>query len=388
MPQWTVPCSVYRGGTSRGLFFHEKDLPKSDLKNRIFFSGIDAYNPSQINGLGSGTSHTSKVIVVSNPSVKGVDIDYTFYQIGIAEEIVDAEGTCGNLMAAVGAFAVDEGLAGAREKDGQVTVRAYNRNIGKIIRIKVPVEEGQAKVTGDFLMPGVVTKGAKITVDILSPGGGKTGKTLPAGRKTEIEVHGKNYEVSFVDIVNPFVYVSADVFGLRGSESNHEAAQRIDLLSELEEIRVHAAIAAGMAKTIDEARNIPSIPKIALIGKPHMYATTSGITIYKDEVDIVAKMVSMNRFHRTFAGSGLYNLAASVLLHGTIPNQHAFKENGRFEQKIRIGHPEGIAEVRVQLTGDGTDVTFVGLERTARRIMKGALFIPPDVQMKVDFPEK
>lgn len=382
MAQFTVPCSVYRGGTSRGLFFYERDLPKDEaLRNMIFFSGIDAYNPSQINGLGSGTSHTSKVIVVSNPSAKGADIDYTFYQIGIAQEIVDAEGTCGNLMAAVGAFAVDEGMVQRVEDDGEVVVCAYNRNIGKMIRIKVPVEAGQAQVTGAFHMPGVVTPGAKITIDILSPGGGKADKTLPVGEKTVIDIHGKSYEVSFVDIVNPFVYVSANDFGLKGSEPNHHVSQKKDLLLELEEIRVHMATTVGIAQTIEQARNIPSIPKIALIGKPHTYETTLGKTIYKDEVDIVAKMVSMNQLHRTFAGSGLYNLAASLLLKGTIPNEHAFKVDGNMEHKVRVGHPEGIAEIRVQLTKDGSDVTFVGLERTARRIIKGELFIPKNEQI-------
>ncbi len=377
MSQFSVRCVVYRGGTSRGLFFHERDLPTNkELQHRIFLEGIDAYNPSQINGLGSGTSHTSKVMVISEPSVKDADIDYTFYQIGIGEAVVDDEGTCGNLMAAIGAFAVDEGLVQTNQEDDFVTVSAFNKNINKIINMCIPLSNCKARVTGNYLMPGIVTPGGKIIVNILSPGGGKTGKTIPIGPGTTVTTQKRNYETSFVDIVNPFVYVAASDFGLLGSELNSVLATDKELLSELEDIRLKMAVGAGMAKNEEEARNIPSIPKIAIVASPHDYETSAGKQIKADEIDIVAKMVSMKKFHRTFAGSGLYNLAATALLEGTVPNQFATNMDGSVEQLIRIGHPEGIAEVRVALTEDQADVATVGLDRTARRILKGDLYIP------------
>ncbi|MED4017759.1 PrpF domain-containing protein [Sutcliffiella cohnii] len=375
--QYSIPAVVYRGGTSRGLLFHEKDLPvDQESQKDIFLAGIDAYNPSQINGLGSGTSHTSKVMVIAPPTVDGADVDYTFYQVGIGEEIVDEEGTCGNLMSAIGAFSIDEGLVKVRSTDNYCLVSAFNRNIGKMIRMKVPVVNGKAKVSGDYAMPGVINMGAKIAVDILSPGGGKTGHTLPLGTSCQVLTEEKIYTASFVDIVNPFVFVAASEFGLKGSELNSELATDEKLLSELELIRVKLALKAGMFSSIEEARNAPAIPKIAMVAEPHEYVTSAGKTIKAEEVDIVAKMVSMYQFHRTFAGSGLYNLAASVLLKGSIPNQF-FKEKDKGKERvIRIGHPEGIAKVRVAVTEDGTDVEFVGLDRTARRIMKGDLYIP------------
>lgn len=376
MSQFSVRCVVYRGGTSRGLFFHEKDLPNNqELQNRIFLEGIDAYNPSQINGLGSGTSHTSKVMVISEPTVEDAVIDYKFYQIGIGEEVVDDEGTCGNLMAAIGAFAVDEGIVQTNQNDDFVTVSAFNKNINKIIQMRVPLSNGKARVSGDYLMPGIVTPGAKIVVNILSPGGGKTGKSIPIGLKTTISTQKRSYETSFTDIVNPFVYVAANDFGLSGSEVNSVLATDEELLSELEEIRLKMAVAAGMTKNEEDARKIPSIPKIAMVSRPHDYVTSAGKQIKAEDIDIVAKMVSMKKFHRTFAGSGLYNLAATSLLEGTVPNQFSRKKDGSMEQLIRIGHPEGIAHVRVALTKDQTDVAFVGLDRTARRILKGDLFI-------------
>lgn len=376
MSQFSVRCVVYRGGTSRGIFFHEKDLPTSkELKHRIFLEGIDAYNPSQVNGLGSGTSHTSKIMVISEPTVEGADLDYTFYQIGIGEQVVDDKGTCGNLMAAIGAFAVDEGLVSTNSNDDFVTVSAFNKNINKMIKMRVPLSNGKAKVSGDYLMPGIVTPGAKIIVNIISPGGGKTGKTIPIGLKTKIATSKRSYEASFIDIVNPFVYVAASDFGIVGSELNHVVGADHELLAELEEIRLKMAVAGGIAKNEDEAKNIPSIPKIAVVASPHDYVTSAGKHIKANDIDIVAKMVSMKKFHRTFAGSGLYNLAATALLEGTVPNQNSRKKDGSVEQIIRIGHPEGIAEVRVSLTEEQADVASVGLDRTARRIIKGDLYI-------------
>ena len=375
--QYSIPAAVYRGGTSRGLLFHEKDLPEEEERQReIFLAGIDAFNPTQINGLGSGTSHTSKVMVIAPPTVDGADVDYTFYQIGIGEEVVDDEGTCGNLMSAIGAFSVDEGLVKTNSTDAFVTVSAFNRNIGKMIRMEVPVINGNAKVSGEYDLPGLVKPGAKIKVDILSPGGGKTGHTLPLGPSGGVSTEEKMYTASFVDIVNPFVFVAATEFGLKGSDLNSKLAADKELLAELDSIRVKMALKAGMYSSVAEARNAPAIPKIAIVAEPHDYVTSAGKLIKAEEVDIVAIMVSMYKFHRTFAGSGLYNLAASVLLKGTIPNHFFNKKDYGKEQLIRIGHPEGIAEVRVAVTEDGFDVEFVGLDRTARRIMKGDLYIP------------
>jgi 2-methylaconitate cis-trans-isomerase PrpF len=377
MSQYSIPCVVYRGGTSRGLFFHKKDLPENiEQRNRIFLHGIDAYNPSQVNGLGSGTSHTSKVVVIAPSSMEGVDVDYTFYQIGIGEEFVDDKGTCGNLMAAVGPFAVDEGLVPVDPSQDYAVVNVFNTNIGKQIKLQVPVVNGKAKVSGDFHMSGLVNPGAKMIIDILQPGGGKTGKTLPLDTRHTVNTSVKDYEVSFVDCVNPLIFLSGHEFGLKGSEPLTELSANPFLLEELDIIRNKMAVAAGMAETEQEAKTkSPSVPKIAIVAEPQDYITTSGKQIRKEQVDIVARMISMGKFHRTFAGSGLYCLAAAAMLPGTIPNQ-LVRRAGETEQTIRIGHPDGIVEIRVALTEDRQDIASVGLDRTARRIIKGDLFIP------------
>ena len=376
LDQFTIPCAVYRGGTSRGLFFNADDLPKQQAAiNHIFLHGIDAYNPSQINGLGGGTSHSSKVVVIGSPSVAEADIDYTFYQIGIGEEVVDSNGTCGNLMAAVGAYAIDENLVVPTSNDMSI-VNAYNTNIGKVIRLKVPLQNGKVKTDGSYVMAGLKLPGAKYQVEILSPGGGKLGTTLPLGSTHPITIQERTLEVSIVDVVNPFVYVSTESLGLNTDDLFSDLSTNPELLTLLETIRCEASYQSGLTNTREDAKVSHAIPKIALISPPHDYVTTSGKRISKDSIDIATKMVSMGNFHRTFAGSGLYNLASAVRLSRTVPNKNSTLEYTAEEQIIRIGHPDGIAEVAVQLTSDDADIAYVGLTRTARKIMSGNLYIP------------
>lgn len=378
MSQFSIPCSVYRGGTSRGLFFQKKDLPDDVQKrNKIFLEGIDCYNPSQVNGLGGTTSSTSKVCVISPSSHDGAHADWTFYQLGVAEVVVDDKGTCGNLMSAVGAFVVDEGLVAVDPTADMAEVFVYNTNIKKMLQMEIPVINGKAKVDGDYLMPGVVKPGAMFRVSIMNPGGELTGKQLLLGTTTEVKMEKDTYSLTFSDLINPFIFLAGKDVGLSGNESHQEVAANQKILDELNLIRDKVAVIAGMAKNEQDAReNKPNVPKIAVVSPPQDYVTTNGELIHKDDVDILVKVVSMGKLHRTSPASCLYNLAATVLLQGTIPNQIAGLRAGVKDQMIRIGHPEGIVEVRVTLSEDGQKVAKVGMERTARRIMKGELYTP------------
>ena len=361
----------------RGIFFNKEDLPEDrKLQHNIFMSGIDAHNPSQINGLGSGTSHTSKVCVISKSNHSEIDVDYTFYQIGIGEELVDDKGTCGNLMAAVGAYAVDEGLVDVDHHANAIDVKVFNTNIKRVLTINVPVINGKAKVTGDYMVPGLNQPGAKFVVSILDPGGGKTGQTMPLGPVYALKTEEERYDVSFVDVVNPFVFVQAKDLGITGTEPNRELTSNKALLDEIEAIRLEMAVASGMSATISSARRTPSVPKIAIVTEAQDYVTPAGKLIKADDIDVFAKMLSMGAFHRTFAGSGLYCIAAAAMLQGTIVNQLLNGMDNNHERIIRIGHPEGIANVKVARYKDKLDIAYVGLERTARRIIKGDLYIP------------
>lgn len=378
MAQFSVPCCVYRGGTSRGLFFHKKDLPNdAQDRNKIFLEGIDCYNPSQVNGLGGTTSSTSKVCVVAPSSRDDSDVEWTFYQLGVADAVVDDKGTCGNLMAGVGAFSVDEGLVAVEPAAEKADVFVYNTNIKKVLHMEVPVVNGKAKVSGDYMMPGVVKSGAMYRVSIVNPGGETTGKQLLLGPKQEVRTAKATYEVSFSDLINPFVFMDGDAVGLIGNEPLSTVAADQKLLDELNLIRDKVSVIAGMAESEQAARhNRPNVPKIAVVAPAQDYTTTGGELIKKADVDILVKVVSLGKFHRTSPASGLYNLATTTLLPGTVPNRVAGFPQGVRDQMIRIGHPEGVVEVRVILSEDCKLVEKVGMERTARRIMKGELFIP------------
>lgn len=378
MAQTSVPCSVYRGGTSKGLFFQKKDLPEDiQARNKIFLHGIDSYNPSQMDGLGGATSSSSKVCVISPSLQKGVDVDWTFYQLGVAEAVVDEKGTCGNLMAAVGAFAVDEGFVKIDSADEMANVFVYNTNIKKILHMEVPVINGAAKVSGEYHLPGLVKPGAKFRVSIVSPGGEMTGKLLPLGTTAKIKTEKDTYEVTFSDLINPFIFIAGSSVGLKGNESHGEVASNQELMDEMNLIRDKMAVVAGMAETEEEARyKKPNIPKFAVVSPAQDYVTTAGALIKKEEVDILIKVVSMRELHLNSPASGLYNLAAASMIPGTVPNKAAGFPQGVTERVVRIGHSEGIVEVGVTLSPTGQAVEKVGMERTVRRIMRGELFTP------------
>jgi 2-methylaconitate cis-trans-isomerase PrpF len=214
-------------------------------------------------------------------------------------------------------------------------------------------------------------------VSIVNPGGEMTGKLLLLGPKYEVQTEKATYEVTFSDLINPFIFIAAHDIGLAGNEPSSSVAANQALLDELNLIRDKIAVAAGMAENEQDARqNKPNVPKIAMVAAAQDYVTTGGELIKKEEVDILVKVISMGKLHRTSPASGLYNLAAETLMPGTIPNQIAGFPKGVKDQMVRIGHPEGIVEVRVILTDDLKSVEKVGMERTARRIMKGELFTP------------
>lgn len=376
MPQKSVPCVVYRGGTSRGLFFHKQDLP-NDIKqrNEIFLQGIDAWNLAQVDGLGGGTSSTSKVCVIAPPSRPDAHADWTFYQLGVADTIIDEKGTCGNLMSSVGAFVVDEGLVAFDKEASCVEVRVYNTNIKKMLCIQVPLVDGMTRTQGTYAMPGVIKSGALLDVSIVNPAGGMFGEQLAYGKQSKVFLDGKAYKITISDLINPFVFVSGADFELQGSESLSSVAVQADTVAKLNAIRDQACVLCGLAQDEQEAKkNKQNVPKIAIISPAQDYITTGGELIKKADVDLLIKVISMGKFHRTSPASGLYNLAATAMLADTIPNLIAGFTADKTERIVRIGHPEGVVEIKVVLSDNARAVYKVGMQRTVRRIIKGELF--------------
>jgi len=256
-----------RGGTSRCLAFHDKDLPPAGpARDRILLSALGSPDPygRQLDGLGGGISSLSKACLIGPPTHAGADVDYTFAQVEVKKPIVDYSGNCGNCSSAIGPFAIDEGLVAGIE--GETLIRIHNTNTKKIIVAHVPVAGGEAAVEGDFELPGVPGRGARIALDFVDPGGARTGKLLPTGRAVDT-VEG--VAASLVDATNPVVFVRAKDLGLAGTESPHAMDEDQALSARLEKIRLAAAEMMGISGS---AAN----PKVAVVAPPTAFTALDG----------------------------------------------------------------------------------------------------------------
>lgn len=379
--QRRIRAVLMRGGTSRGLFLRREDLPDDPaLRDRVIlraFGGGDPYG-RQIDGIGGATSTTSKVVIVGAASVPGADVDFTFGQVSVTTPLIDYGGTCGNLTAAVGPFAIEEGMAPGR--DPVTEVRIWQTNTRKYILVHIPTEGGLPAVEGDYAIDGVPGSGAPIVIDFLSPGGAMTAGVLPSGRPQDsLPVPGLGeVPVSLVDAVNPVVFVRADALGLTGLETPDHMDGDPELLARLEAIRAAAAVRMGLAPSPGEATTrSPGVPKIAFVSAPADYISTRGGAVRAPDIDIVGRIMSMGRLHRAYALSGASCTAVAAMIEGTVVQEVARRGTAP-ERTIRLGHPAGVLEVgaSVRRRGDRWEVEKVTTRRTARRLMEGLVLVP------------
>lgn len=375
-----VPAVLMRGGTSRGLFFHDSDLPADpELRDRFILAAYGSPDPyrRQVDGVGGATSATSKVAIIADGSRFGVDVTYEFGQVSIDHPLVDRTGTCGNMSAAVGIFAVDEGLVPATDPVTQV--KFLNINTGKKVTAHVPTRDGRFDPAGDFSMPGVPGTGSSIRLDYLHPGGAVTGSLLPTGRMTDkVDVPGiGSVEMSVVDAANPLLFVRWESLGLTGRELPDEIDSNPELLARLELVRASAGVHIGTASSHEDAtQRTPSVPKLALVGPPCDYPLPDGTVQSHTEATLRASMMSMGRLHRSYALSGAICTAVAAAIPGTLVSQVA--RPGSPDDEIRIAHPSGVLPMtaRVERDGDGWAVPVVSGYRTGRRLMAGEVLVP------------
>lgn len=370
-----------RGGTSRAIFFRDTDLPSDrELRDRIFLAALGSPDPygRQLNGLGGGISSTSKIAIIGSPSQPGDDVDYTFAQVDVSRAIVDYRGNCGNISSAVGPYAIDEGLV-ARVGEPTTTVSYLNTNTRKRIVARVPVEDGQAAVEGDFALDGVAGTGARIRLEFQDPGGAVTGRLLPTGQTQDVlDVPGQgSYRVSLVDATNPMVFVPAAELGLTGLESPSAIDADADLMRRLERIRASAAVRMGMASDEREATlRSPAVPKIALVATAREYDDISGRHVAADGIDVMVRVISMGKAHRAVALTAAMCLAVAAHVSGTVVADATRPlEVG---QDVRIGHPSGVLPIaaNVEHGPNGYRAVETVVYRTARRLMEGWVRVP------------
>jgi 2-methylaconitate cis-trans-isomerase PrpF len=358
---------LMRGGTSKGVFVREGDLPAAGPdRDGLLLRLMGSPDPMQLDGLGGSHSSTSKVMAVSPSGRPRTDVEYLFAQVGTDQAHVDYRGNCGNLTTAVGAYAIDEGLVRA---SGPVTpVRMLNRNTGSRIIAHVPVVGGRAATSGDCVVAGVPGTGAPVITEYLDPAGAVLGALLPTGSPRDVVLAPRSgpVEVSLVDVAGPVVFARATDLGLDPLLAPVAANADADLLGRLEELRGAGAVLAGLAADRDAARSAsPALPRLALVGDGH--PDRPG--------DFSLRVLSMQRVHHACPMTVLLCAAAASLLPGTVPHAAA-RERGNASvagATVLVAHPKGAAAATVRI--DGGTVHSVSITRTARRLLAGEAYL-------------
>jgi len=375
-----LPAVFVRGGTSKGLMLHRRDLP--DERERwvpIFLAAMGSPDPygRQLDGMGGGLSSLSKICVMGPPTRPDADVDYTFAQVLIKTSHVDFQPVCGNMSSAVGPFAVDEGLVTAQ--GDTATVRIHNTNTGKIIVASFPLRGGRAAVEGDLEIPGVAGTGAPVRLDFLDPGGASTGKLLPTGQvRDTLEVPGLGrIEASLVDASNACVFVRAADLGLTGRESPMQIEEDLDLMRKLGAIRIAASIRMGLAQDEAQAASRTAVPFLGLVAPPADCSALSGETIAAQEMDLNARVLSNGQPHRALPLGVSMCLAVAARIEGTVAHE-VCRPPMDPDADLRLGMPSGVlrvaAEVRLQ---DGQwQVRRGSFYRTQRRLFEGHVCVP------------
>jgi hypothetical protein len=382
----SIRLSIYRGGTSKGVFLHLGDLPREPgRRDALALALLGSPDPMQLDGLGGTHSSTSKLVAVGTPRdatalgwdvPPGAELVYLFAQVSIDRPIVDWRGNCGNLTSAVAGYAIREGLVqvtGARAR-----LRLFNLNTSVSISSSQPVDDGRVIEHGDFAMPGVPGTGARIDLTFHDPASSATGRVLPTGRAIDrFEVDGRTLPVTILDVSNPVVIVRARDLGVAGTESPATLNSDRDLLRRLEVIRGLAATESGIVTDAAQAATAsPAIPRVILAAPPTRHRLASGEQVAAGSADFVVRTTSMGVIHHAFTGTGLMAAAAAAAIEGTLLEEIG----GSHPTGVRLAHPKGVVPLSADVI-QGTPqprVRSVSVSRTARLLMTGDAYPRPD----------
>jgi probable AcnD-accessory protein PrpF len=383
--QISVPACYMRGGTSKGVFFRLEDLPKAaqvpgETRDKLLLRVIGSPDPyaKQTDGMGGATSSTSKVVILSKSDQLEHDVDYLFGQVSIDKPFVDWSGNCGNLSAAVGAFAIRSGLVSDNRlvQNGYVTVRIWQANIKKTIIAHIPMQDGQVQEIGDFELDGVTFPAAEVQLEFLEPADGE-GAMFPTGnlidQLTVPEIGAFN--VTYINAGIPTIFINAKDLGYTGTELQDSINNDEDALNRFEKIRAHGALAMGLINDLEQAKQRQHTPKIAFIAPPQPYRSSSNKSVEIEDIDLLVRALSMGKLHHAMMGTAAVAIGAAAAIPGTLVNIAA---GGKPRNFVRFGHPSGTLKVGAQaLLKDGEwTVTKAIMSRSARLLMEGNVFIP------------
>jgi len=390
VPQIKVAATYMRGGTSKGVFFKLDDLPEKareagQARDHFLLRVIGSPDPyaKQIDGMGGATSSTSKTVILSKSTRAEHDVDYLFGQVSIDQPVVDWSGNCGNLTAAVGSFAISNGLVDADRipENGICTVKIWQVNIGKTIVAHVPVTQGQVQETGDFELDGVNFPAAEVQIEFLDPSDddGEGGSMFPTGNVIDIfEVPGEgSFQATFINAGIPTIFLNAADLGYTGTELQEQINTDPLALARLETIRAFGALKMGLIQDIAEAASRQHTPKIAFVAPSLTYMASSGKQVKQEDIDLLVRAMSMGKLHHAMMGTAAVAIATAAAVPGTVVNLAA---GGGEREVVRFGHPSGTLRVGAQAEQQqGTwTVRKAIMSRSARVLMEGWVRVPGD----------
>ncbi|PVY78332.1 2-methylaconitate cis-trans isomerase [Tamilnaduibacter salinus] len=386
VPQIRIPATYMRGGTSKGVFFALSDLPEAaqrpgDARDALLQRVIGSPDPygKQTDGMGGATSSTSKTVILAKSDRPEHDVDYLFGQISIDKPFVDWSGNCGNLSAAVGAFAINSGLVDADQlpENGTATVRIWQANIGKTIIARIPMTDGAVQETGDFELDGVTFPAAEVQIEFVDPAG--DGAIFPTGNVVdELEVPGVGtLQATMINAGIPTIFVNAAAVGYTGTELQDDINNDEQALSMFETIRAHGAVRMGLIEDVSEAAGRQHTPKVAFVAPPADYEASSGKMVKATDVDVLVRALSMGKLHHAMMGTAAVAISAAAAIPGTVVNEAA---GGGDRTDVRFGHPSGILRVGAKASQSEGEwvVDKAIMSRSARILMEGWVRIPGD----------
>lgn len=391
-PQIRIPATYMRGGTSKGVFFRLQDLPEAAkqagaARDNFLLRVIGSPDPygKQTDGMGGATSSTSKTVILAKSTQPEHDVDYLFGQVSIDTAFVDWSGNCGNLSAAVGAFAIAGGLVDPERvpQDGIAVVRIWQSNIGKTIIAHVPMTNGEVQETGDFELDGVTFPAAEVQVEFLDPaddGDGEGGGAMfPTGNLVdELDVPGVGrLQATMINAGIPTIFINAQDVGYKGTELQEAINGDPAALLKFESIRAQGAVRMGLIKHVDEAASRQHTPKVAFVAKPADYVSSSGKQVKAADADLLVRALSMGKLHHAMMGTAAVAIGTAAAIPGTLVNLAA---GGGDRTAVVFGHPSGTLRVGAEATQNDGEWTVkkAVMSRSARVLMEGWVRVPGD----------
>ncbi|MCF2910650.1 2-methylaconitate cis-trans isomerase PrpF [Pseudoalteromonas sp. DL2-H2.2] len=386
-PQLRVPATYMRGGTSKGVFFNLSSLPEAaqvpgEARDRLLLRVIGSPDPyaKQTDGMGGATSSTSKTVILSKSDKADHDVDYLFGQVAIDKPFIDWSGNCGNLTAAVGAFAISNGLVDTSRipENGIAVVRIWQANIEKTIIAHVPMANGEVQESGDFELDGVTFPAAEVVVEFIDPADGDA-DMFPSGNlvdQLEVPEIG-TFDVTMINAGIPTLFFRAEDLGYTGVELQEAINSDDAALARFEQIRAFGAVKMGLIEHIDEAKVRQHTPKIAFVCGAKAYTASSGKTISQQDIDLSVRALSMGKLHHAMMGTAAVAIATAAAIPGTLVNLAA---GGGERNSVTFGHPSGTLKVgaEAELANGRWLAKKAVMSRSARVVMEGHVRVPQE----------